>query len=123
MPVAFLTDAERERLARFPSEVPPEDVIAYFTLSAADLRRVRQQRGAQNRLGFAVRLCALRYLGFIPGLGSAPEALVAVVAGQLGVQRSHLARYGARNRPGPSTCKTSKSTLVFGTPMRMTLAN
>jgi TnpA family transposase len=98
MPVAFLTDAERERLARFPTEVPPEDVIAYFTLSAADLRRVRQQRGAQNRLGFAVQLCALRYLGFIPGLASAPDALVAVVARQLGVQRSHLAGYGAREQ-------------------------
>lgn len=27
MPGRFLTDAERERLTRFPAEVPPEDDI------------------------------------------------------------------------------------------------
>ena len=30
MPGRFLTDAERERLTRFPAEVPPEDLVSAF---------------------------------------------------------------------------------------------
>src|ERR687896_603754 len=41
MPGQFLTEAERERLRRFPAEIPPADVIASFTLSPADLVDVR----------------------------------------------------------------------------------
>ena len=49
MPGSFLTDTERERLRRFPSEVPPEDLGAFFTLSDRDLTQVRRQRGGPNR--------------------------------------------------------------------------
>ena len=37
-----------------------------FTLSESNLEFVKQQRGDHNRLGFALQLCALRYLGFCP---------------------------------------------------------
>ena len=39
MPGRFLTDAERERLTRFPTEVPPEDLVSAFTLSQRTSRR------------------------------------------------------------------------------------
>src|SRR5262245_44919573 len=54
----FLTENERERQRRFPEAIPPRDVSDYFTLSETDRCRVNQQRGAHNRLGFALQLCA-----------------------------------------------------------------
>jgi hypothetical protein len=37
MPIGFLTDAERNRVNRFPIDVAPTDLLAYFTLSETDL--------------------------------------------------------------------------------------
>src|SRR3954447_25487240 len=84
MPGRFFTDAEREPLDRFPEEIPPEDLAAHFTLTISDLSVVRRRRGDHSRLGFALQLCALRYLGFAPDeLTTAPPAALAFVARQL----------------------------------------
>jgi len=97
MPIDFLTAAERERLNRFPDPIPDEDLRVFFTLSDRDTQEVRKQRGAPNQLGFALQLCALRYLGFAPDdLGTAPDAAVAFVAQQLGVSPAAIAAYGGR---------------------------
>jgi TnpA family transposase len=97
MPGQFLTEAERERLRQFPAEIPPSDVIAYFTLTPADLTQVRQQRGDHNRLGFALQVGALRYLGFSPDdLTTAPASVVAFLSQQLDVRPDVLPTYGQR---------------------------
>ena len=97
MPVRLLTAAERDRLARFPDDLSREDLAAHFTLSGADLDAARRQRGDANRLGFAVQLAALRFLGFVPDdLGTAPGPAVEHLAGQVGVPPSALSEYGAR---------------------------
>src|SRR4051794_24418736 len=97
MPGRFLTDAERDRLRRFPAEIPPEDRVDYFTLSDRDQVQVRQQRGGPNRLGFALQLCTLRYLGFVPDqLRGVPSAVIAHLAQQLGTAPESLAAYGDR---------------------------
>ncbi|OLE32979.1 MAG: hypothetical protein AUG45_08555 [Ktedonobacter sp. 13_1_20CM_3_54_15] len=97
MPGRFLTDAERERLTRFPAEVPPEDLVSAFTLSPKDITRVLLHRGQPNYLGFALQMCALRYLGFAPDdLSTAPASVVKYVARQLGVSPEALKQYGAR---------------------------
>ena len=54
MPIGFLTDADRDRLNRFPTDVAPADLLAYFTLSKADLELVQAHRGDHNRLGFVM---------------------------------------------------------------------
>jgi hypothetical protein len=51
VPVRLFTDAERELLNRFPSDVPPGDLLASFTLSDADLDAIGDRRGDHNRLG------------------------------------------------------------------------
>ena len=61
MPIGFLTEAERERLNRFPDEIPYDDLSAYFTLSDRDIQAIQRQRGDHNRLGFALQLGTLRY--------------------------------------------------------------
>ena len=64
MPIGFLTAADRARLNRFPEQIPHEDLSAFFLLSEADQRMINQQHSeAHTRLGLALQLCALRYLG------------------------------------------------------------
>src|SRR5262249_28933844 len=97
MPIDFLTAAERGRLNRFPDPIPDEDLRVFFLLSDRDLIEVRTQRGAANQLGFALQLCALRYLGFAPDdLGTTSETAVTFVAQQVGVSPSALVSYGGR---------------------------
>lgn len=97
MPGRFLTDAERERLSRFPTEVPPEDLVSVFTLSPKDITRVLLHRGQPNYLGFGLQICALRYVGFAPDdLLTAPPSVVKYVARQLGVSPETLKQYGTR---------------------------
>ena len=97
MPGRFLNDAERERLDGFPTRIVPGDIETYFTLSRADRRQVPRTTSPANRLGFALQLGTLRFLGFCPDdLGTVPEAVVAYVARQLDVAPGELARYGRR---------------------------
>lgn len=97
MPVNFLNQAERERLNRFPGEVDDDDIIAYFTLTPSDLEQVQSHRGDDNKLGFALQLGMLRYLGFCPDeMTTAPTEVVSYVAQQLGVKAEVLTTYGTR---------------------------
>ena len=76
VPIGLLSDAERERLDSFPAQVVPGDIETYFTLSRADRRQVPRTGSPANRLGFALQLGTLRFLGFCPDdLGTAPEAV------------------------------------------------
>ena len=54
MPVQFLTDEERERLSNFPEQIEEEDIIAFFTLSASDMKEIHKQRGERNKLGYTL---------------------------------------------------------------------
>ena len=56
---------ERERLERFPADIALQDLRGSFTLRASDRDLVFSQHGAA-RLGVAVALCALRFMGFTP---------------------------------------------------------
>jgi TnpA family transposase len=66
MPGTFLTTAERERLSRFPDSVSPPELMIYFALSDNDLAFINPYRSDANRLGVALQLCSMRYLGFCP---------------------------------------------------------
>ncbi len=91
-----LSDAELEALTSWPPEVAHSDLVEYFTLDVDDLRWVRSHRGAAARLGLAVQLCALRFLGFVPGdLSSTPAEVTERLAERVGVAPSALARYVA----------------------------
>ena len=99
MPTGFLSDAERERFDGFPAQVVPGDLDTYFTLSRADRRQIPPTASPANRLGFALQLGTLRFLGFCPDdLSAAPEVVVAYVARQLDVAPGELAQYGKRAR-------------------------
>lgn len=99
MPVRFLSDAERARLSSFPDEIAPDDLNTYFTLSTADSEHVQLHHRTTTRLGVALQLCALRYLGFSPSdLTTAPAEVVQYLAQQLTVSSDTLAQYGQREQ-------------------------
>ena len=58
---------------------------------------VFDQRGPDNRLGLAVSLGALRFLGFVPDdIASIPDEPLAFVAGQVDAAAHELLAYGSR---------------------------
>jgi len=95
--VGYPNEAERRRLERFPDRIAVEDLRSCFALSDADRELVFAQRGAANRLGLAVALCALRFLGFVPDdIASIPDEALVFVAGQVDAAPYELLAYGAR---------------------------
>ncbi|MCA1677465.1 MAG: Tn3 family transposase [Actinobacteria bacterium] len=97
--MAYPTEIERHRLERFPEQIAVEDLRACFALSDADRALIFAQRGAANRLGLAVQLCALRFLGFVPDdLAGLPGGALEFVAGQVDAAAHELLEYGARPR-------------------------
>jgi hypothetical protein len=95
VPVRLFTDAERERLNRFPRDLSPADLLAFFTLSDDELELIGDRRGDHNRLGFGLQLNTLPYLGFVPDdLSSAPARVVSYLALQLSVASEALQQYG-----------------------------
>ena len=94
MPLELFNRAERARLDSFPSLVSSEDLQRDYHLTRKDKAVIARQRRPTNRLGFALQLCTLRHLGFIPDdlLGPPPEVLH-FVADQLDVTPGELSRY------------------------------
>jgi TnpA family transposase len=99
MSKGFLTAAGRERLSTYPEDISSEDLGRFFTLTSHDLNIVEQQRSDYNRLGFALQLCTLRYLGFIPNnLLDPPQVVVNLLAYQLDVSAAAIKAYGEREQ-------------------------
>lgn len=103
MPVRFLSDAERTRLSRFPQEIAPDDLNTFFTLTSADHQHIEVHRRPAMRLGVALQLCALRFLGFSPAdLSTSPPDAVLFLANQLALSpdtlADTLASYGQREQ-------------------------
>jgi hypothetical protein len=97
MPIKYFTDSERERLNNFPNEIQHKDLITFFTLSGSDKAQIPLYSASYNRLGFALQLCTLRFMGFVPDeLTKTPPAVVEYLADQLSVDHDVLSEYPAR---------------------------
>jgi TnpA family transposase len=90
-------DEELQRLREFP-EISREELFRFFTLTPADIALVTPRgRRATDRLGMAVVLCTLPWLGFVPDkVSAAPPVAVARLAGQLDVDAAEIRSYGRR---------------------------
>jgi len=95
----FISLSDRENLNRFPSDIPEDDLIAFFTLSTIDKDLLVNKRGDHNRLGFALQLCTVRYLGYCPDdLVHIPATVISYLAKQLEIISpvALLLQYGQR---------------------------
>jgi len=87
-----------EQLRSFPG-IGKDDLIRYFTLTPADIAFVDpgRGRGPVDRLGLAVQLSTLPWLGFVPDeVTAAPLVAVARLAERLGLDPAVLEGYGQR---------------------------
>jgi len=94
------SDEDLERLRSFP-EINREELIRFFTLTSADVEFIDpgRGRGPGDRLGLAVQLCTLPWLGFVPDdVTSAPAVTVARLSERLQVPIGELGSYGERDQ-------------------------
>jgi hypothetical protein len=94
MPVHFLSQHDHEQLNQCPSDLSFEDLSNYFQLGGKDHKLIRRLRGQVNRLGFALSLCCLRFLGFFPtNAYTLDNSIVEHLSYQLGVSNIDLEGY------------------------------
>lgn len=109
------SEQELARLRRFP-EISQEELIRFFTLTAADEAFVRSTRRPTTVLGVAVQLCSLPWLGFVPDeVGAAPMVVVTRLADRLGISAGELAGYGQREQTRTDHLRTVMSYLGWRT--------
>lgn len=90
---------ERQRVELFALCKDPSSLVRHYTLSDDDLAHILTRRREENRLGFALQLCALRY----PGRTLAPSELIPrevleFIGAQLGSSADALANYAVRRQ-------------------------
>lgn len=87
MPVDFLTDEHKAGYGQFFGEPNEVQLSRYFHLDEADLAFISNRRGDQNRLGCALQLTSVRFLGtFLTDLMQVPTNVQSFVARQISVK-------------------------------------
>lgn len=86
MPVDFLTQAQRDAFGQY-SGAPSQDALErYFYLNDADLAVIQLLRHEHTRLGYAILLTSVRYLGVFPEQPAAvPDAVLHTLCRQLAI--------------------------------------
>jgi len=84
--VEFLSDKQAAGFGRFAGEPSRAELEPFFFLDDVDRALVAKRRGEHNRLGFAVQLGTVRFVGaFLPDPLDVPWPVVEYLAVQLGV--------------------------------------
>jgi len=81
MPVEFLSDEQAARYGRYHADPSSEQLARFFYLSPQDIRFLADYRLPHTRLGCAVQLGTVRFLGtFLPVLTQVPTVVMQTLA-------------------------------------------
>ena len=90
MPVDFLTTEQVESYGRFTGEPDELQLARYFHLDEADKNLSEKSRGDHNRLGIALQIRCVRFLGtFLTDMNHIPSGVRHFTARQLGIRGYH----------------------------------
>ena len=100
MPVEFLTDDEAAAYGRYAGVPSQAELEKIFFLDDEDRALIARRRGDHMKLGFALQLVTVRYVGlFLEDPLDVPAMVVDFVAGQLGIaDPSCVKRYTEREK-------------------------
>jgi TnpA family transposase len=90
---------ERQRSALFDLPIDELSLLRHYTLADDDLDHINARRRAENRIGFALQLCALRYPGrLLSSHEVIPEQAIRFIGAQLGLTGDEILPYAARRQ-------------------------
>ena len=90
---------ERQRAALFDLPTDDASMLLHYTLADDDLEHINERRRPENRIGFALQLCALRYPGRLLSSDEIiPSSVLRFIAAQLGLTGDDVLPYAARRQ-------------------------
>ena len=93
----ILTERQSSALLDLPTD--EQSLLKHYTLADDDLEYIRERRRPENRMGFALQLCALRYPGRLLYPGEViPSEVLAFIGAQLGLTCDALLPYAVRRQ-------------------------
>ncbi|MBL7478731.1 Tn3 family transposase [Legionella bononiensis] len=87
MPVDFLTDEQYQSYAKYPETLTQDQLDKYFYLDDKDKELIKACRRDYNKLGYAIQLTTVRFLGtFLANPIDVPNQVVHYIAKQLAIE-------------------------------------
>ena len=85
MPFDFLTDDHLAQYGQYKGDLTVQQLQDYFLLTPAQLQHIATLRFPHTKLGFAIQLCTVQFLGtFLTDPLNVPDSVVRTLAIQLG---------------------------------------
>jgi TnpA family transposase len=99
VPVDFLSAAQIASYGRYGEAPSARQLERFFHFDDRDRERIAARRGDHNRLGFAVQLATVRFLGtFLAHPADVPPIVAKTIAKELAVDPDQLASYARRGQ-------------------------
>lgn len=90
---------ERQRSALFDLPTDEAAMLRHYILADDDLEHIKERRRPENKFGFALQLCALRYPGrLLTSDEVIPAKVIRFIGAQLGLTGDEILPYAARRQ-------------------------
>ncbi len=98
--ITILNQSQRERYERVPVEISEYDLMQFFQITHQDKIFLKSFRGEHNRLGIALQIGVIRFMGFLPDKWQQqiPVNVAEMICGQLNSNIELLPIYAQRDK-------------------------